>query len=74
MEASEMNELNGDENSIPMNRAKSEMNLLKGEMNSMEVSTETCHVSKALYAYLSSGDNQLSFHEGDLLRLIGTKN
>lgn len=29
---------------------------------------------RALYAYLSSGENQLSFHEGDLIALIGERN
>lgn len=28
-------------------------------------------VVKALYAYLSSGDNQLSFLEGDMIALLG---
>lgn len=32
------------------------------------------HLARALYAYLSSGENQLSFHEGDLIALIGERN
>ena len=28
-------------------------------------------LSRALYAYLSSGDNQLSFLEGDIIALMG---
>ncbi|XP_030749278.1 uncharacterized protein LOC115877282 [Sitophilus oryzae] len=31
-------------------------------------------LARALYAYLSSGENQLSFHEGDLIALIGDRN
>ncbi|XP_060534879.1 uncharacterized protein LOC132707171 [Cylas formicarius] len=31
-------------------------------------------LGRALYAYLSSGENQLSFHEGDLIALIGDRN
>ncbi|XP_063919726.1 GATA zinc finger domain-containing protein 14 [Zophobas morio] len=31
-------------------------------------------LARALYAYLSSGDNQLSFLEGDLIALIGERN
>ncbi|KAJ8925121.1 hypothetical protein NQ315_001303 [Exocentrus adspersus] len=33
-----------------------------------------CQLARALYAYLSSGENQLSFHEGDLIALIGERN
>ncbi|XP_077526798.1 insulin receptor substrate 53 kDa isoform X1 [Haemaphysalis longicornis] len=29
---------------------------------------------RALYAYLSSGEHQLSFHEGDLIALVGSRN
>ncbi|XP_076332255.1 insulin receptor substrate 53 kDa isoform X2 [Tachypleus tridentatus] len=29
---------------------------------------------RALYSYLSSGDHQLSFHEGDVITLIGERN
>ncbi|KAF2882102.1 hypothetical protein ILUMI_24072, partial [Ignelater luminosus] len=32
------------------------------------------HLARALYAYLSSGDNQLSFLEGDVIALIGERN
>lgn len=31
-------------------------------------------LARALYAYLSSGDNQLSFLEGDVISLIGDRN
>nr|CAH7764221.1 unnamed protein product [Callosobruchus chinensis] len=31
-------------------------------------------IVRAMYAYLSSGENQLSFHEGDLVALIGERN
>lgn len=31
-------------------------------------------LARALYAYLSSGENQLSFLEGDLISLIGERN
>lgn len=30
-------------------------------------------LARALYAYLSSGDNQLSFLEGDILALLGDR-
>lgn len=30
-------------------------------------------LARALYAYLSSGDNQLSFLEGDILALLGER-
>ncbi|XP_072379137.1 BAR/IMD domain-containing adapter protein 2 isoform X2 [Diabrotica undecimpunctata] len=36
--------------------------------------TWDCQLARALYAYLSSGENQLSFHEGDLIALIGERN
>ncbi|CAG7629010.1 unnamed protein product [Allacma fusca] len=43
---------------------------------SLAVATETSNTgyAKALYAYLSSGENQLSFLEGDIIGLIGDKN
>ena len=31
-------------------------------------------LARALYAYLSSGDNQLSFLEGDVIALLGERN
>lgn len=31
-------------------------------------------LARALYAYLSSGENQLSFLEGDILALMGERN
>lgn len=36
--------------------------------------TWDAQLARALYAYLSSGENQLSFHEGDLIALIGERN
>lgn len=36
-------------------------------------STVSTH-ARAIYSYLSSGENQLSFHEGDLIALIGPAN
>ncbi|KAF5280218.1 hypothetical protein FQA39_LY05352 [Lamprigera yunnana] len=51
----------------------------RGRPKSMAVPTcpppqwET-QLAKALYAYLSSGDNQLSFLEGDVIALIGDRN
>jgi hypothetical protein len=32
-----------------------------------------CRLARALYAYISNGDNQLSFLEGDVIALMGTK-
>jgi len=48
----------------------------RGRPASLAVSTESSAggVAKALYAYLSSGDNQLSFLEGDIIMLIGKSN
>lgn len=31
-------------------------------------------LARAMYAYLSSGDNQLSFLEGDIIVLLGDRN
>jgi hypothetical protein len=31
----------------------------------------SCQLARALYAYLSSGENQLSFLEGDVIALMG---
>ncbi|KAF7271615.1 hypothetical protein GWI33_015537 [Rhynchophorus ferrugineus] len=71
-----------------LSRAKSEFNLNVSNMQdnghtpsrrpkSMAVppppSWDT-QLARALYAYLSSGENQLSFHEGDLIALIGERN
>jgi len=30
-----------------------------------------CRLARALYAYISNGDNQLSFLEGDVIALMG---
>ncbi|GLH06794.1 Uncharacterized protein GBIM_12240 [Gryllus bimaculatus] len=69
----------------PLSRAKSDFNLASST-HSLESVAEspTRHKSlappsepllaRALYAYLSSGDNQLSFLEGDVIALIGERN
>ncbi|XP_066138107.1 uncharacterized protein IRSp53 isoform X2 [Euwallacea fornicatus] len=71
-----------------MSRAKSEYNLNSSNANGVQDITPTrrpksiavpppptwdAQLARALYAYLSSGDNQLSFHEGDLIALIGER-
>lgn len=58
-----------------MNRAKSEYNLTS---NTNLITTEMNHwdqrpVVRALYAYLSSGENQLSFLESDRIALVGER-
>ncbi|KAK7071755.1 hypothetical protein SK128_016171 [Halocaridina rubra] len=69
--------------SRPMTRARSEFNLTHGSTpenmmlrRSMAVPEDSSRrtMARALYAYLPSGDNQLSFHEMDLIGLIGDKN
>ncbi|KAG8194035.1 hypothetical protein JTE90_028378 [Oedothorax gibbosus] len=73
----------------PLSRAKSDFNLtsssaslvssdygssLRGKaMASVGAKSSNCHV-RALYSYLSSGEHQLSFHEGDVIVLIGERN
>lgn len=42
-------------------------------MNSSSSKSSNYHV-RALYSYLSSGEHQLSFHEGDIIVLIGERN
>lgn len=42
-------------------------------MNSSSSKSSNYHV-RALYSYLSSGEHQLSFHEGDVIVLIGDRN
>lgn len=74
----------------PLARAKSDFNLtsstnsLTHEMNTPErrpksmavpdTSTWDTPLARALYAYLSSGENQLSFLEGDIIALMGERN
>ncbi|XP_066905735.1 BAR/IMD domain-containing adapter protein 2 [Halyomorpha halys] len=74
----------------PLARAKSDFNLtsstnsLTHEMNTPErrpksmavpdTSTWDTPLARALYAYLSSGENQLSFLEGDVIALMGERN
>ncbi|XP_055695862.1 uncharacterized protein LOC129797396 isoform X1 [Lutzomyia longipalpis] len=66
-------------NSMQMPRAKSEFNLTMSTINSShrEMSTpinwDQRPVVKSLYAYLSSGENQLSFLEGDRIALVGDR-
>lgn len=74
----------------PLSRAKSDFNLtssssaslvssdysssLHGKnVNSSSSKSSNYHV-RALYSYLSSGEHQLSFHEGDVIVLIGERN
>nr|XP_023023913.1 uncharacterized protein DDB_G0284459-like [Leptinotarsa decemlineata] len=73
-----------------LNRAKSEYNLNSSQHSvihdghtptrrpkSMAVPPPPAwdtQLARALYAYLSSGENQLSFLEGDLIALIGDRN
>ncbi|XP_049772965.1 brain-specific angiogenesis inhibitor 1-associated protein 2 [Schistocerca cancellata] len=69
----------------PLSRAKSDFNLA-ASTHSLEQEPEPRpksmavasgwdnQLARALYAYLSSGDNQLSFLEGDLIALIGERN
>ncbi|XP_050300685.1 uncharacterized protein LOC126739170 [Anthonomus grandis grandis] len=72
-----------------LSRAKSEYNLNSSNNTTHDNHTPTrrpksmavpppptweAQLARALYAYLSSGENQLSFHEGDLIALIGDRN
>lgn len=65
----------GDVINNSMNRAKSEYNLTS---NTNLITAEMNHwdqrpVVRALYAYLSSGENQLSFLESDRIALVGER-
>ncbi|XP_059609302.1 uncharacterized protein LOC132256769 [Phlebotomus argentipes] len=66
-------------NSMQMPRAKSEFNLTTSTIgsNHPDISTpinwDQRPVTRALYAYLSSGENQLSFLEGDRIALVGER-
>lgn len=55
---------------LQMPRAKSEYNLSEKPAESPSFERP---IAKALFAYLSSGDNQLSFIEGDNIGLIGER-
>ncbi|KAK9886735.1 hypothetical protein WA026_018386 [Henosepilachna vigintioctopunctata] len=72
-----------------MSRAKSEYNLNSSTHSLIQGHTQQrrpksmavppppqwdTQLARALYAYLSSGENQLSFLEGDLIALIGERN
>ncbi|CAH1156170.1 unnamed protein product [Phaedon cochleariae] len=72
-----------------LNRAKSEYNLNSSTHSLAQDHTPTrrpksmavppppswdTQFARALYAYMSSGENQLSFLEGDLIALIGERN
>ncbi|GFT47419.1 SH3 domain-containing protein [Nephila pilipes] len=74
----------------PLSRAKSDFNLTSSSASLVSSdyssslrakamasvdgkSTGSYHV-RALYSYLSSGEHQLSFHEGDVIVLIGERN
>lgn len=55
---------------MPRPRALSEHSLASSPQQNINANAS---VVTALYAYLSSGENQLSFHEGDKIMLIGEK-
>ncbi|XP_063224320.1 uncharacterized protein LOC134532068 isoform X2 [Bacillus rossius redtenbacheri] len=73
----------------PLSRAKSEFNI-SASTHSLAQDPDTptrpksmavperggweSPLARALYAYLSSGDNQLSFLEGDIIALLGERN
>uniref|UniRef100_A0A1B0D054 Insulin receptor tyrosine kinase substrate n=1 Tax=Phlebotomus papatasi TaxID=29031 RepID=A0A1B0D054_PHLPP len=64
---------------MQMPRAKSEFNLTTSTINSnhqdmqSSINWDQRPVTRALYAYLSSGENQLSFLEGDRIALVGER-
>ncbi|GBM49260.1 hypothetical protein AVEN_71007-1 [Araneus ventricosus] len=73
----------------PLIRAKSDFNIASSNASLIsndygvtlrpksliEADTKSGHSRvRALYSYLSSGEHQLSFHEGDIITLIGDKN
>ncbi|CAL1299262.1 unnamed protein product [Larinioides sclopetarius] len=73
----------------PLVRAKSDFNIASSNASLIsndygvtlrpksliDSDTKTGHSRvRALYSYLSSGEHQLSFHEGDIITLIGDKN
>lgn len=72
----------------PLSRAKSDFNLPSSSAslvssdygtpvrpkNIVGTDNERKQRVRAVYSYLSSGENQLSFHEGDVISLIGERN
>lgn len=72
----------------PLSRAKSDFNLASSSASlvsseyvmplrpksMVESAKYEIRQVKALYSYLSSGEHQLSFHEGDVIALIGERN
>lgn len=60
----------------PDNFRPKSLAMSQGTSGSTSSNQEPGHVgyAKALYAYLSNGDNQLSFLEGDVIALIGERN
>ncbi|XP_055929507.1 brain-specific angiogenesis inhibitor 1-associated protein 2-like isoform X2 [Argiope bruennichi] len=74
----------------PLSRAKSDFNLTSSSaslvssdyssslraktMASVDGKSNSSYHVRALYSYLSSGEHQLSFHEGDVIVLIGERN
>ncbi|KAI5706730.1 hypothetical protein M8J76_012942 [Diaphorina citri] len=64
----------------PLPRARSDCNLSTPPQSPMSrndsrpQSSWEAPVAKALYAYMSSGDNQLNFMEGDMIALTGDRN
>ncbi|XP_023210500.1 uncharacterized protein LOC111613387 [Centruroides sculpturatus] len=72
----------------PLSRAKSDFNLPSSSASLVSsdygtpvrpksivgTDNERKQRVRAVYSYLSSGENQLSFHEGDIISLIGERN
>jgi endo-1,4-beta-mannosidase len=52
------------------NRSKSIASGDEG-LRKMRDQEKFCRLARALYAYISNGDNQLSFLEGDVIALMG---
>lgn len=86
----DLRSLGGTENTFarPISRAKSDFNLASSTASldsgeyvnpmrsgpSPDMATRERPRVRALYSYLSSGEHQLSFHEGDLITLVGSRN
>lgn len=65
-------EISGSEEEMnPIRNGGTEKGMSGLNINGDERAQCLLSVTKALFAYLSSGENQLSFHEGDFIRLIG---
>ncbi|XP_064479013.1 brain-specific angiogenesis inhibitor 1-associated protein 2-like isoform X2 [Ornithodoros turicata] len=63
----------------PLSRAKSDLNLAPStaSVDSAEYAMKDDQAERhvqALYSYLSNGEHQLSFHEGDIIELVGNRN